>query len=243
MKLQLHLKKPVFCALVCVLAGCSRSQEPPWNVSAIMGQPIEAAKRTLGTPQQELLPPTAGPVAALPSPTAQSTWKSDDTTLSAIWNTGNKRVTSWTLSRPDADAVREEDKAALLRPGRLQENDSRYSVEWLEAPERPLFYSGAKIIPAPKNHAVTLRVTGGSALLEISYQTGGPQSQNETFITIAPWEIKTTLPDGAQVMLQSRVVKAGGGGTSEVNVEIISDGKAVARASSTGQPVKCQFEL
>lgn len=208
----------------------------------MINQPIEVAKQKLGAPQQEELPPATGNSTAIPSPTAQSTWKSGDTTLTATWKTGNKRVTAWTIMRPDADAVREEEKAVLLKPGRLQENDTRYSVDWLEAPERPLFYSGARIVPIPKNHAVILRITGGSALLDVSYQITGGQNEAETFMTIAPWEKRVTLPDDAQIQIKVRTLKSAGGSTA-IKAEILSDGKVAASANSNGTGIQCQLEL
>lgn len=239
----------VWAALLFALAlvqgpgGCSRPQEPPWNVGAVVGQPIDAVRKTLGAPQQEALPPPST-VPVVPSPTAQSAWQSGDNTLTATWKTGNRRVLSWTLTRPDADAVSEDNKALLLKPGRLAEGDPRYSVDWIEASDRPLFYSGARIVPTPKTHAVVLRVTGGTALISVNYAISGPQSQGETVMTLAPWEFTANVPDDTQISLQSGVLRGvGGGGTTDMKVEILADGKVVASDASMGRAVACQFEL
>lgn len=220
----------------CLLSGCrSRPTGPVWDVPALVGQPIDAVKQKLGAPQEETAPdPSQG----------QSIWRHDETTLTAKWRTGNKRVTEWTLvSRDESHAVREEDHAALLVPGQLKENDSRYSLDWIEAPERPLFYTGVRVTPALKNHPVIIRLSGSPALVQLTYAITGAQPQGETILTIAPWEQTFDLPDDTQVALRATLVKPIGASQPNMKLEIISDGRVAATAASSGSSIHCESEL
>lgn len=226
----------VLSGCVLVLSGChSRPATPAWDVPALVGQPIDAVKRKLGTPQEEAAPDASS---------GQSTWRRDGTTLSAKWRTGNKRVTEWTLvSRDEAHAVREEEHAALLLPGQLKENDARYSLDWLETPERPLFYNGVRVIPALKNHTVVLRLSGSPALVQLSYSITGPQSKGEEILVIAPWEETFTLPDDCQLSLAVALAKTIAPGQPNMKIEIVSDGRVLSQAASSGASIHCQSEL
>lgn len=206
-----------------------------WNVSELVGKPIDAVKGQIGAPQSE---------TTLGGGDEQSSWKRDGATLTATWRTTNKRIKEWTLvSREDDRAVREEEHAPLLRAGQLQENDPRYSVDWIESPQRPLFYTGVRITPALKNHAVLLRLSGAAALMQISYTTTGAGAKSDNFLTIAPWEEALTLPDDTQITLTTALSKTLVAGQSSFKIEIVVDSKVVDSATSAGQPVQCQTEL
>jgi hypothetical protein len=218
---------------LALLGGCSpRPAVPLWNLPSVIGQPVDVAQKSLGNPQSES--------AATPG-TMQSLWKRDDTTLSATWKSSNKRVLSYELiSRDDDHALREGETAPLLVPGQLKENDPRYRIEWIEAANKPLFYTGVKVIPAPKNHAVTIRVSAGEALVQVAYQVSSAGGKSDDILTVAPWESTFTLPDDATVSLTAKLFKASG--PTSVKVEIIADGKVVASNSSSGV-VSCNYEL
>lgn len=228
---QLRVLFCVFFATV-LLAGCRRGPTgPAFDVPSLVGQDIDAITTKLGKPAREENQNGA--------PT--KVWKRDDSTLSISYKANSKRVTGFTLiSREDSDAVREEAKASLLAAGKLAESDARYSVELVEVAERPLYYSGVRIVPIPKNHAVILRVTGASALLEIGYQT---PSGGDQFMTLPPWEKSFSLPDDSKVMISSRVFKSMGATPFTMKTEIVVDGTVVIEAKSTGTPVACEWEL
>ena len=216
------------CALT--LGGCKRAPAPPpFDVPALVGQPIEALTKILGAPAQ--------------SDATSKTWMRADVTLSATYKP-NGRVTALTLTSRDAkDAVREGEQDKLLQPGTLKSSDPRYSVDWIEAPDKPLYYNGVRVVPAPKTYAVELRVSGSqSTMLQLSYSIGGPQPQSQSLLTIAPWNLKANVPDDTQIMLQTRLVKAYAPGQSPTTVEIVVDGQVVA--SKTASVVAfCQTEL
>ncbi|HEX8464690.1 MAG TPA: hypothetical protein VF627_08750, partial [Abditibacterium sp.] len=215
------------------VAGCGRgAPKPIWDVPALIGQPSDIVTQRLGAPQ----------ALKTDAARAEAIWRRDDVSLSANWKTGSKRVTGWTLiSRDNDHAVREESRGELLVPGQLKENDPRYNLEWIEDTQRPLFYTGVKVIPAPKTHAVTIRVTASEALLDVSYSAGAAGS--ETFSTIAPWEKSFTLPDDSQISLSSTLTKNLQPGSFNMKVEIIADGRVIAQAASTGVPISCAADL
>ena len=233
---SLHAKFALLVLLCCALSGCqSRPVGPVWNVPALVGQPIDAVRQKLGAPQGEEAPdPSSG----------QSTWKRGDTTLSAKWNTGNKRVREWTLvSREEDRAVSEENHAALLSPGQLSENDPRYSLDWVEAPNRPLFYLGVRVVPVLKNHEVVLRLTGAPALVQLSYAITGTGAKSEEILVIAPYEQPFTLPDDSRVSVTATLAKTIAGNGPNMKIEIVSDGKVLAQAASSGATIHCEAEV
>lgn len=225
-----------FLLLLVSLAGChSHDSGPIWDVPAVIGQPIDVAIRRLGPPQSQ---------STVTTTIGQTVWRHEGRTLTATWKTGSRRVTAWTLQdRDEANAVREEEKDKLLVAAQLKENDPRYSLEWIEARERPLFYTGVTAVPAPKNHNTVLRVTGSSALLQVSYQATGPQAKSESFMTVAPWETTLQLPDDSAVTLTVELRKNLGGPAFNMKCEILEDGVVKATQSSTGPTIQCNYEF
>jgi hypothetical protein len=174
----------------------------------------------------------------------QGVWKRDDVTLLATWKSSNGRVTAYELiSRDDSNPLRDGATAPLLLPGQLKENDPRYSTQWIEATNKPLFYTGVKVVPAPKTYAVTIRVSGSQAMLQVVYQTSSPNGKSDNFLTIAPWETSFTLPDDVSVSVAADLYKTLGKTPFQMKVEILADGKVVASDASTGRTVRCSYEF
>ena len=227
------MKSPLALLLFPLLvAGCpSQPPTPVWDVPSLVGKPIDAVKQTLGPPQEEVKKDAL----------LQSTWTRDNITLSAT-SKANKRVTGWTLvSRDESHAVREEERASLLVPGTLKDGDARYTLDYIEAENRPLFFTGVRAIPAVRTHSVVLRLSGSGSLVQVSYAITGAQAKDSTTLMVAPWEEPLSLPDDAKIVLSAFVVKAVG--QSDMKIEIVSDGKIVASAASSGAPIKCEAEL
>jgi hypothetical protein len=223
------------CLICCLLAGCNRRPSGPvWNVDAFVGQNIDVLAKQLGPAQKQ---------STIDEKRAQRIWHKDDHTLQVTYKTLSKRVTDFTLiSREATDAVQEGNKAALLEPGQLKEGDPRYTLEYIEAPERALFYTGVKVLPVPRNHTVTLRVTGSDAMLEVRYVAPGTSGAGDELLTLPPWEKTVSVPDDGQVFLSSRIYK-NLGGAFHMKTEILADDKVLAQAASTGQPIQCQWEF
>ncbi len=226
----------IVSVVVPVVGGCaSRSATPLWNLPALIGQPMEVARKTLGKPHSE---------SQVAPGTRQGLWKRDDTTLRVTWKSRSGRVIAYeVISRDDARALRDGETAPLLIPGQLKENDPRYSTQWIEATDRPLFYTGVKVVPAPKNHPVVIRVSGSQALLQVAYQVSSASGTSENFMTIAPWEASFTLPDDATIAVAADLYKPLSKTPFQMKVEIIADGKVVASDASTGRTVRCNYEL
>jgi hypothetical protein len=233
---------PRLCRLAAVLllalcfSGCGRKGiEPVFDVPSLLGRDIEGATRALGKPTREETSESGAP---------RRVWVKDGVSLAAEWKPSSGRVLRWTLLvREPKNALRDEDKAQLLKAARAGESDARYSVEYVEAPERPTFSVGAYIIPAPRQHEVTFRVTGTEALLEVVTQPARTP-QGETFVTLPPWQSAFQASDDTRLSLYSRIVRNQVEGSPfSMRVEIIVDGKVVKEATSTGAPVSVEYEL
>lgn len=221
----------VLCLLLCCgLCGChNAATPPPFDVPALLEKPIQVVSAQLGAPT------TQAP--------NQKSWTRDGATLTIQFKP-NGRVTSLALVSRAADrAVRDGEQPKLLEPGQLPAETPGYEMQWIEASERPLFYTGVKIVPAPRTHSVELRLSGSPVLVEASYALGGPQPKSETFLTIAPWNLTATLPDDATVNFNARLFKKLAPGKVEMKIEITVDGKVVASQSSSGTDLRCEFEI
>lgn len=237
--------------LSCALSGgCKREAPPAFDLPAAMGADfhpdIDTFSARLGPPQSQ-----GTSEAGLPT----RVWHKDNATLTAAYKATSKRVVSLSvIARADAEAVRDDDKLKLLRAATLPENEGSgaYSVEWIEASERPTFVVGFRVVPVPRTHRVALRVNGTQAILTVSFQPttatsgGGAQpGSGAPFETIAPWQ--TTLeavPDDSKIVLQSRIVRnLDPSGAFEMQTQIEVDGKLVRDQKSTGAPLGVDYEL
>ncbi len=219
--------------ILVFVSGCARKPAGPvWDVPTFVGLPIDQAKAKLGAPQTEVTVDTSQ---------TQSVWTREGATLTATWKPTNKRVTSWKLvSREEKEAASEEKRAALLKAGNFKEGDARYSVDYVEAPNRPLFYTGVRIVPALKNHQVVLRLSGSPSLVQVDYDAGG---KGGSTLTIAPWSETFTLPDDSKISLSASFFKSISGSASDMKIEILSDGKVIGSDAASGGSVTCEAEL
>ena len=237
-------------ALCALSSGCNREEAPAFDLPAAMGADFRADIDTLSA---RLGPPQSQNTNELGLPTR--VWKKGNATLTAAYKATSKRVVSLSVvARTEQEALRDDAKLKLLRAATLPENEGggAYSVEWIEAPERPTFAVGFRVVPVPRTHKVALRVNGTPSILTISFQpttaTAEGSAQVGTgapFETIPPWQ--TTLenvPDDAKIVLQSRIVqnlepqKA-----FEMQVQIEVDGKLVRDQKSKGLPLSVDYEL
>lgn len=222
----------LFC---CCVSGCGgRDRGPVFDVPSLLGKNIDQVTTALGPPTSEVKDGAA----------PQRTWTKDGVTLTATWKPSSKRVTEWSLlAREDKDALSEEQKAKLLVAGQLPESDARYSVDWIEAKERPLFYVGARISPASKTHNVSLKLTGATAMVMMSYQPA-PQGNAGNLLNVTPWETSFTAEDNTRLFLAASLEKnLGRPGVFEMKAEIWVDGKKVQEAVSKGLPVAVEYEI
>ena len=222
----------VLCALaLCLTTSCQRAAAPPpFDVAALVGLPIDEITKKLGAPQTS------------PAPN-QKTWTRGEASLTATFKPLSGRVTEFTLvARAPETAVRDGEQNQLLGAGNLKPDDARYSVDWIEAPNRPLYFNGVRIVPAPRTYQVQLRVSGPSDMLQISYSLPGATPPTATFLTVAPWDIAATAPDDTPIQLSARTAQDGAIASSPIVTEILVDGKVVAR-KKVSVVANCNWEL
>jgi len=240
-----------------VLAGgCKREPPPAFDLPGAMGADfhadIDALAARLGPPQSQGTSQNGLPTRV---------WQKDGATLTAAYKPGSKRVLSLSvIVRADAEAVSDEGKLKLLQAATLPENEGSgaYSVEWIEARDRPTYDVGFRVIPAPRTHRVALHVSGTNALLSITFQPsttaagsqgsqgGAPEAgSGAPFMTSPPWQ--TTLeavPDDARIVLQSRIFRnLDPSGLFSMRAQIEVDGKLVRDQESKGPPLSLDYEL
>ena len=222
-------------ALCCAaLSGCRKAPvPPPFDVPALIGLPIGQVEQRLGAP-------TVATDAATATAN-QKTWTKNGATLTATFKPLSGRVTEFRLISADK-AVRDGEQQSILKAGRLAASDARYSTDWIEAPDQPLFYNGVRVVPAPRTYKVQLRLSGPPAMLQVSYAMSGATPPGETFLTIAPWDISATLSDDAQIQLSARLAQSQMPANTPIIVEILVDGKVVASKKASVVAI-CSYEL
>ena len=216
---------------VFTLSGCQNAPAPPaFDVPTLIGLPIGDLVEKLGAPS----------VSTDPN---QRIWKKGDATLTATFKPVSGRVTEMNLiARAPENAVRDGAQTELLDAGKLKQNDAHYNVDWIEAPERPLYFNGIRIVPAPRTYKVQIRVTGPSEMLQIAYSLPGATPPSETFATIAPWDATATVPDDMQIQLSARTAQDMMLASTPILAEILVDGKVVA-SKKASVVANCAWEL
>ncbi len=219
---------------LATLSGCRKAPvTPPFDVPALIGLPIEQVAQRLG-------PATNAPNAATATPN-QKSWTKNGATLTATFKPSNGRVTELTLVSAD-ETVRDGEQNTLLAIGQLAASDKRYSTDWIEAPDRPLYYNGVRIVPAPRTYKVQLRVSGPPEMLQVGYAMSGANPPGENILTIAPWYVDATLADDAQIQLSARLAQRQMPANTPIIVEILVDGKVVASKKASIVAI-CNYEL
>ncbi len=224
-----------FCCLfalsLATLSGCHKAPvPPPFDVPALIGLPIDQVTQRLG--------PATNAATATPN---QKIWTKNGATLTATFKPSNGRVTELTLVSADG-IVRDGEQSTLLKIGQLVASDKRYSTDWIEAPDKPLYFNGVRIVPAPRTYKVQLRVSGPPEMLQVGYAMSGANPPGENMLTIAPWYIDATLADDAQIQLSARLAQSQLPANTPIIVEIVVDGKVVASKKASVVAV-CSYEL
>jgi hypothetical protein len=234
------------CFALSWISGCGQKKPagPAFDVPSLIGLKISAVTARLG-PGQEL------PAASQGSGRRQ--WRKDGYVLRADFRQRNERVTEWRVSLDDPQkTIRDKDKDELLSMARLQQGDARYNVEWEEDPNQVERYRSLQVVPTPRQHRVTLRVTGQNlgemTLVQFALQVAGNIGENpsENGLTLAPWQRELQAQDGTQLKLEavpnySRTPLASG---ASITVQIEVNGKVVSQqTASAGGAASCDWEI
>ena len=227
--------RAIFCCLLALcfvaLSGCRQKPvAPPFDVPALLGLPIQQVEAKLGAPGN-----------AATASANQKSWTKNGATLTATFKSNNGRVTEITLIQA-GEAVRDGEQQTLLKAGKLAQGDAHYSTDYIEAPDRPLFYNGVRIVPAPRTYQVQLRLSGPPQMLQVGYAMSGANPPGDNFLTIAPWDISATLADDAQIQFGARLAQSQLPANSPIIVEILVDGKVVA-SKKASVVANCSYEL
>ena len=227
--------RAIFCCLfaLCLVAlsGCrSTPAPPPFDVPALIGLPIQQIEQKLGAPNN-----------AATASANQKSWAKNGATLTATFKPNNGRVTELTLIEA-GEAVRDGEQQTLLKSGKLKQGDARYSTDYIEAPDRPLYYNGVRIVPAPRTYNVQLRLSGPPQMLQVGYSMSGANPPGDNFLTIAPWDVSATLADDAQIQFGARLAQSQLPANTPIVVEILVDGKVVA-SKKASIVANCSYEL
>jgi hypothetical protein len=230
----------VLCALLALI-GCGPKQPtgPVFDVPSLIGKKMPEVEKQLG----------AAAETQDSGDSARKTWRKEGHVLTAEYLKRNGRVTSWMLAPEDAkQAVKEEEKSNFLKLAKLQENDARYSFDWVEDPEQALRFSGVRVTPAPVTYKITLRVAGSQSLVGVQYSVSGNSAENpsETFLTMPPWDMQLSAATGATIKILARPYESPqmpSTTLSKVSVEILVNDKVVQQDSSEGGAAECSLEL
>lgn len=234
----------VLCLVVSCISGCGQKKpaDPAFDVPSLIGSKISVVTARLGA-GQELSADSQG--------SGRRQWLKNGYALRADYRLRSERVTEWRLSLDDPQKTIK-DKDEMLSMARLQGSDTRYSLEWEEDPDSVERYRSVQIVPTPRQHKVTLRLTGQNlgmmTLVQFALQVAGNSGENpsENGLTLPPWEREFQVQDGTQLTLEavpnySRTPLAG---DAAVTVQIEVDGEVVSKkTASAGGAASCDWEI
>jgi hypothetical protein len=138
--------------------------------------------------------------------------------------------------------LREGDKKEFLQQLKLQENDARYSLEWLENESNVQQFDGVQVTPAPKTYSITLRITGSNNMTWVKFSPaptdapGGGES-----LTMPPWDAQLSAQSGAVVSLEAGFSQASE--TGKLTLQIEANGKVEAEKTISAGSAKIETEL
>lgn len=236
------LRRSGACFVLLVIAtssGCHKATPsgPAFDLGAVVGQPYDAVKATLGAPISAPAP-TDG--------TAQVTYKKGNYTLVVEYRVASGRIRSLTLT-PN-ESVKDDDKAELLGAGNLKDGDARYTVDYVEDPNVIGRTSGLKITVPPQQHKVTMRVTCSTPQsVEVTYSAPSALDKDtqsgQPFNTVPPWYGDTSAPSETVLSMQAVPIRDFPNPNDDTTVQIEVDGKVAAQGKFERGRANCSLEL
>lgn len=208
----------LFLFLCC---GCHR--EPPEPKGPLFDVPLLFGK-TQGEINQQL------GVMEVPN-----IWEKNGTKLTAQYSQSGL-LTGFLLESDEP--LKDEKRDVFLKRSNLKQDDSRYQVSFVEAPDKVFYFTGAQI-QLPTTHEVELRVEGPEVLVNVN-------ANGEEFTTIPPWkndDKKLQASVGQQISLSVSLFPTKGTPPGEpLKLQIIVDGRVVKEVSKAYE-ARCELTL
>lgn len=216
---------PLLSSLLVLLLfiGCHREPPEPkgplFDVPSLIGKTPQEIEKQLG--------------AASTNP---KSWQKDETKLTANFSQSGL-LTGFTIE--NNEPLKDEKRAAFLKRGNLKEDDPRYQLSFIEAPDKVFHFTGVQI-QLPQNHEVELRLEGPEVLVDVSVN-------GETFMTIPPWnnsEKKLQASVGQQITFAAAVLTKRGQvpPREPLKLQILVNGRVFKEVSAPYE-VKCELVL
>jgi hypothetical protein len=240
----------LLAALPFLSVGCRSGKPagPAFDVPSLVGRKIGTVENILAIPAAERAPLPTGDKSG---ETGTSTVRKGEYVLALEYLKRSGRVTALTLSYADpTHSIKEDNKGQLLKVGNLSEDAKRYTIEYLEDPQKALYITGLRITPASITHTVTLRVLGGASMTSVMYQAPVTISNEippgQPFMTIPPWDAQLTASTGAEISIEAGPagnLQVAPSGSVKTTVIIEVDGKIAKQFTSSGGVAHCSVEL
>jgi hypothetical protein len=147
---------PLLLLLVLVRIGCARraaNPDTPFDVPSLLGKDIDGVTATLGKEVWDDAFAQRKYGEMIDKPYAYKTWVHKNRALTAVYThdwgqASDKTIKEFFLSTVDEPGASTE-KKSFLDMGNVHENDPRYTLEFVEAPNQPGSYVGVKVRPSP----------------------------------------------------------------------------------------------
>ncbi len=200
--------------------GCHREapepQLPLFDVPSLMGKTQSDIEKILGAPTNK-------------------SWRKDGTKLTAQWSQSGF-LTGFLMETDEL--LKDEKRAAFLKRGNLKEDNPKYQLSFVEAPDKVFCFTGVQV-QLPSTHEVELRVDGPEVLVNIA-------ANGEEFTTIPPWDNadkKLQASIGQTITVSARLFPTKQTPPSQpLKVQIIVDDR-VLKEESNSYEARCEIVL
>lgn len=216
--------KPYALLLLCLLlVSCHREPPEPkgplFDVPSLIGKTPQEIEKQLG-----------------PSTTNPKSWQKNGTKLTANFSQSGL-LSGFTLESDEA--LKDEKRVAFLKRSNLKDDDARYQLSFIEAPDKVFHFTGVQV-QLPQNHEVELRLEGPEVLMNVN-------ANGEIFMTIPPWDNadkKLQASVGQQITFAAAVLtKRGQVPPKEpLKLQIVVNGR-VFKEISAPYEAKCELVL
>lgn len=213
----------LFILFASCLTGCHREPPEPsgplFDVPSLIDKTSEEIEKQLGT-----------------SMTNPKSWQKNGTKLTANFSQSGL-LTGFTVENDEA--LKDQKRSAFLKRSNLKEDDPRYQLAFIEAPDKVFHFTGVQV-QLPQTHQVELRLEGPEVLVDVN-------ANGEVFMTIPPWnnaDKKLQCNIGQQVTFAAAVLtKKGQVPPKEpLKLQIVVDGRVFKEASAPYE-AKCELIL